>query len=137
MNEPNKLPLVKRSMQQLVEKLRDVDRVAMVVYAGNSGMVLESTSCRQKQVILDALDRLQAGGSTNGAQGIELAYSVAQSNLIKGGVNRVILCTDGDFNVGITDQGSLTRLIEEKAKSGVFLSVLGFGMGNVNDSTMQ
>jgi Ca-activated chloride channel homolog len=126
-------------MSRLVEKLGANDRVAVVVYAGSSGMVLDSTVAtpRNKRDILAALDRLQAGGSTNGGQGIELAYATAASRFIEGGVNRVILCTDGDFNVGVTDQGSLTRLIEEKAKSGVFLSVLGFGMGNVKDATME
>jgi Ca-activated chloride channel family protein len=137
MNEPNKLPLVKRGMKLLVEQLREQDRVAIVVYAGNSGLVLPSTSCGNKETVLAALDRLEAGGSTNGAQGIELAYSVAASNFIKEGINRVILCTDGDFNVGVTNQGDLTRLIEERAKGGVFLSVLGFGMGNLKDSTME
>ena len=139
MNHPNKLPLVKRSMRMLTEQLGGEDRVAMVVYAGNSGLVLPSTSCNDadKQSIFNALDNLEAGGSTNGAQGIELAYQVAQSNFIKGGTNRVILCTDGDFNVGVTNQGDLTRLIEQRAKGGVFLSVLGFGMGNLKDSTME
>jgi Ca-activated chloride channel family protein len=124
-------------MKLLVNELKPTDRVAMVVYAGSSGLVLQSTPASQKQVILAALDRLAAGGSTNGAQGIELAYSTAVSNFIKDGVNRVVLCTDGDFNVGVTNQGDLTRLIEDKAKTGVFLSVLGFGMGNVKDSTME
>jgi len=194
MNEPNKLPLVKESLRKLVNKLDERDRVAMVVYAGNSGLVLQSTpvgagglpaeirgqyddleaqrrifSSRSvggdlndspkvqaaivevrsriaaiqkehpfgRQTILDAIDHLEAGGSTNGGAGIELAYLTAQSAFIKDGVNRVILATDGDFNVGITDQGSLTRLIEEKAKAGTFLSVLGFGMGNTKDSTME
>jgi len=137
MNEPNKLPLVKQSMRKLVEHLTGSDRVAVVVYAGASGLVLPSTSCDDKQTILDALERLQAGGSTHGSAGIQLAYDTAAQNFIEGGVNRVILCTDGDFNVGITDQGQLIRLIEEKAKSGVFLSVLGFGTGNLKDSTME
>jgi Ca-activated chloride channel family protein len=137
MQPQNKLPLVKKGMRMLVEQLGGEDRVAIVVYAGNSGLVLPSTECSDKRSILNALDNLEAGGSTNGGQGIELAYSTAQANFIKGGTNRVILCTDGDFNVGVTDQGSLTRLIEDKAKSGVFLSVLGFGMGNLKDSTME
>ena len=137
MNQPNKLPLVKEALRMLVDQLGENDRVALVVYAGASGLVLPSTSCSQKAEVLSALDQLQPGGSTNGAAGIELAYQQAVSNLIKGGTNRVILCTDGDFNVGVSDDGSLTRLIEEKAKSGVFLSVLGFGKGNLKDSKME
>jgi Ca-activated chloride channel family protein len=139
MQPENKLPLLKRAMQRMVQELRESDRVAIVVYAGSSGLVLPSTSCDSlhRQTILGALEKLQAGGSTNGAEGIQLAYQVATQNFIKDGTNRVILCTDGDFNVGITNQGDLTRLIEEKAKSNVFLSVLGFGMGNVKDSTME
>ena len=137
MNEPNKLPLVKEALRMLVDQLGENDRVALVVYAGASGLVLPSTSCAQKAEVLSAFDQLQPGGSTNGAAGIELAYQQAVSNLIKGGTNRVILCTDGDFNVGVSDDGSLTRLIEEKAKSGVFLSVLGFGKGNLKDSKME
>jgi Ca-activated chloride channel family protein len=137
MNRPEKLPLLKKSMQMLVEHLTEIDRVAIVVYAGASGLVLPSTSCGDKQTLLDALERLKAGGSTHGSAGIQLAYEVATDNFIKDGVNRVILCTDGDFNVGITDRGQLIRLIEEKAESGVFLSVLGFGAGNLKDSTME
>jgi Ca-activated chloride channel family protein len=109
----------------------------MVVYAGNSGLALPSTPGDKKAVIATALDNLEAGGSTNGASGIYLAYDTATSNFIRGGVNRVILATDGDFNVGVTSQGDLIRLIEDKAKSGVFLSVLGFGMGNYKDSTLE
>jgi len=137
MMPPERLPLVKQAMRLLVEKLTENDRVAIVVYAGNSGMVLPSTSGDHKERILDALENLKAGGSTNGAEGIQLAYSVAQKNFIKGGVNRVILATDGDFNVGVTSQGDLIRLIQEKAKDGVFLSVLGVGTDNLKDSTMQ
>ena len=139
MEPANKLPLLKRAMTMLLGELRENDRVAIAVYAGNSGLVMPSTACDDsgKRSLLNALENLSAGGSTNGAQGIELAYQLATSNFITGGCNRVILCTDGDFNVGITDQGSLTRLIEDKAKSGVFLSVLGFGMGNTKDSTME
>jgi len=111
--------------------------VAIAVYAGASGLVLPSTSCRHKGVILASLEELQAGGSTNGGAGIELAYAMAIDNFIPGGINRVILATDGDFNVGVTNQGDLIRLIEERAKSGVFLSVLGFGMGNYKDSTLE
>jgi Ca-activated chloride channel family protein len=137
MDEPNKLPLLVRSMKLLVEQLDARDRVAMVVYAGNSGLVLPSTNCGNKAVIVAALDSLQAGGSTNGGAGIELAYKVARENLIGGGTNRVILCTDGDFNVGTTSQDQLVKLIEDERKSGVLLSVLGYGTGNVKDSTME
>jgi len=137
MDEPNKLPLVKRSMHLLVEKLGENDRVAIVVYAGASGLVLPSTTANNRETILAAIDNLTPGGSTNGASGIELAYQIAAANQIKEGVNRVILATDGDFNVGVTNDGDLTRLIEDKAKSGVFLTVLGFGMGNLKDSTLE
>jgi Ca-activated chloride channel family protein len=137
MQPPNKLPLIKRGLPLLVEKLTENDRVAIVVYAGASGLVLSSTTCDHKAKILAALENLEAGGSTNGGSGIQLAYDTAIANFIKGGTNRVILATDGDFNVGVTNQGELTRLIEEKAKSGVFLSVLGFGMGNYKDSTLE
>lgn len=137
MNEPNKLPLVKQSMRLLVERLKPADRVAIVVYAGASGLALPSTPASQKKDILEALDALEPGGSTNGAMGIQLAYDIAKANFIKDGANRVVLCTDGDFNVGVTSRGDLTRLIEEKARSGVFLSVLGFGMGNYKDDLLQ
>lgn len=137
MTPPERLPLIKQSMRLLVEKLTENDRVAIVVYAGASGLALPSTRGDQKEKILSALESLEPGGSTNGAEGIQLAYKVAQDNFIKGGVNRVILATDGDFNVGVTNQGDLIRLIEEKAKSGVFLSVLGVGTDNLKDSTMQ
>ena len=132
-----RLPLVKQAMRLLVEKLTENDRVAIVVYAGASGLALPSTTGDHKEHILEALENLQAGGSTNGAEGIQLAYKIAADNFIKGGVNRVILATDGDFNVGVTSQGDLIRLIEEKAKTGVFLSVLGVGTDNLKDSTMQ
>ena len=112
-------------------------RSARPTYAGASGLVLPSTTCDHKAKILSALENLEAGGSTNGGSGIQLAYDTAIANFIKGGTNRVILATDGDFNVGVTNQGELTRLIEEKAKSGVFLRVLGFGMGNYKDSKME
>jgi Ca-activated chloride channel family protein len=137
MNDPLKLPLVKSAMRMLAEQLTARDRVSMVVYAGSSGLVLPSTSGDRKGEILAAIDRLDAGGSTNGGEGIQLAYKIAQENFIKGGVNRVLLATDGDFNVGTTSEGDLVRLIEEKRQSGVFLSVLGFGTGNVKDSTME
>ena len=137
MAQPNKLPLVKQSLRLLVNKLRPDDRVAIAVYAGASGLALPSTSVREQARILEAIEELTPGGSTNGAMGIHLAYDIAKANFIPGGVNRVILATDGDFNVGTTSEGELVRLIEEKAKSGVFLSVLGFGMGNYKDSTLE
>jgi len=137
MNSPDKLGLLKDGLGLLVEQLGANDRVAIVVYAGASGRVLDSTPGNQKQRIFRAIERLSAGGSTNGAAGIELAYDTAIDNFIDGGVNRVILATDGDFNVGISNTGELTRLIEEKAESGVFLSVLGFGSGNLNDAGME
>ena len=132
-----RLPLVKQAMRLLVDRLTEKDRVAIVIYAGGSGLALNSTSGNEKEKILRALEELKAGGSTNGAEGIELAYKVAADNFIKGGVNRVILATDGDFNIGVTNQGDLIRLIEAKAKTGVFLSVLGVGTDNLKDSTMQ
>jgi len=137
MQPSNKLPLLKQAMRLLVNRLGEKDRVAIVVYAGASGLVLPSTSSDQKEKILAALENLEAGGSTNGGSGIRLAYQIAVSHFISGGINRVILATDGDFNVGTTNQGDLTRLIEENAKSGVFLTVLGFGMGNYKDSTLE
>ena len=137
MQSPDKLPLVKESMRLLAQQMGENDRVAIVVYAGSSGLVLPSTSGTDKQVILKSLDALEAGGSTNGAQGIQLAYDIAVANFIKGGVNRVILATDGDFNVGVTDRGALVKLIEQKAASGVFLTTLGYGMGNLKDATLE
>jgi Ca-activated chloride channel homolog len=137
MNQPDKLPLLKQSLRLLVEKLQTDDRVAIAVYAGASGLALPSTPANKKADILAAVDRLEAEGSTNGALGIQLAYDIAQANFIRDGINRVILATDGDFNVGVTSEGELVRLIEEKAKGGVFLTVLGFGMGNLKDSTLE
>jgi len=137
MLQPDKLPLVQWGLQRLVEQLGENDQVAIVVYAGASGLVLPSTSCLQKAEIMSAIDQLRAGGSTNGGAGIQLAYDIAAQNFIKKGTNRVILATDGDFNVGTVNEGELIRLIEAKAKSGVFLSVLGFGMGNLKDSTLE
>jgi len=137
MMEPNKLPLVKASLGMLVPNLTARDRVAIVAYAGAAGLVLPATSGADTETIMEAINRLEAGGSTNGAQGIVLAYQIAREQLIKGGVNRVVLSTDGDFNVGVTSQGDLIRLIEEQRKSGIALSVLGFGMGNLKDSTME
>ena len=137
MRSPNKLPLVKQSLRLLVDKLRPDDRVAIAVYAGSSGLALPSTPVSRKADILEAIERLEAGGSTNGAMGIHLAYDIAKANFVAGGVNRVILATDGDFNVGTTSEGELVRLVGEKAKGGVFLSVLGFGMGNLKDGTLE
>ena len=137
MTPSERLPLVKQAMRLLVDKLTEKDRVAIVIYAGGSGLALGSTPGNEKEKILRALEELQAGGSTNGAEGIELAYKTAADNFIKGGVNRVILATDGDFNIGVTNQGDLIRLIEAKARTGVFLSVLGVGTDNLKDSTMQ
>ena len=137
MEPSDKLPLVRAAMRMLVDTLTARDRIAIVVYAGASGIVLPSTSGAQKEKIHQAIARLEAGGSTNGAAGITLAYQVAQEQFVKGGINRVILATDGDFNVGVTNQGDLTRLIEEKRASGIFLSVLGVGTGNIKDSTME
>jgi Ca-activated chloride channel family protein len=133
----NRLPLVKESLRLLLRRLRSDDRVAIVTYAGTSGLALPSTPVAQSREILAVLDRLTASGGTNGGMGIQLAYDIAKANFVGGGINRVILCTDGDFNVGVTGEGELVRLIEEKAKSGVFLTVLGFGMGNLQDATMQ
>ncbi len=137
MNTPDKLPLLKRAFSLLADNLRPQDKVSIVVYAGASGVVLEPTSGKDKGEILAALDRLAAGGSTNGGAGIHSAYAMAAKGFIQGGINRVILATDGDFNVGATSEGDLVRLIEEKRSSGVFLSVLGFGTGNLKDATME
>lgn len=137
MQDANKLPLVKQALELLIRELGENDRVAIVVYAGSTGLVLPSTTADRTTEILAALDRLQAGGSTNGGAGIQLAYQVATENFIPKGTNRVILCTDGDFNVGISDRGQLVQLIEQQARSGVFLSVLGFGRGNLKDATME
>ena len=137
MDSPNRLPLVIASLKLLTNNLRDKDQVAIVVYAGAAGEVLPSTSGADKQKILEALDGLSAGGSTAGGAGIELAYKVAQKNFIKGGNNRIILCTDGDFNVGVSSEKGLEKLIEEKRNMGVYLTVLGYGMGNYKDSKLQ
>lgn len=137
MDEPNKLPLVIKGMKMLTKQLTENDKVAIVVYAGAAGLILDATRGDQKQQIVSALERLKAGGSTNGGQGIVLAYQIAQDNFIVGGTNRVILCSDGDFNVGVTGQDQLTSLVKKNAKSGIFLSVLGFGIGNHNDAMME
>lgn len=137
MNAPNRLPLVKTAFQMLISQLRPQDKVSIVVYAGRAGMVLEPTSGAEKEKITKALDSLEAGGSTAGGEGIRLAYDIAKTNFIAGGNNRVILATDGDFNVGVSSEGELTRLIEEKRADGIYLSVLGFGMGNIKDNKME
>ena len=137
MEGPDRLDLVKSSMNLLINSLRDEDRVAIVVYSGNAGLVLPSTPGSNKQKIRNSLNRLSAGGSTAGGAGIQLAYKIALENFKKNGNNRIILCTDGDFNVGVSSNGGLEQLIEEKRKSGVFLSILGYGMGNYKDRKMQ
>jgi len=137
MEAENKLPLVKESMRLLLKRLRADDRVAIVTYANGSSLALGATPVAKEREILAAIDGLAAGGSTNGGMGLQLAYEVARANFVEGGINRVVLCTDGDFNVGVTSEGELVRLIEEKAKMGVFLTVLGFGMGNLKDSVLQ
>lgn len=137
MEDYNKLPLVKASMNMLVDKLRGTDKVAIVVYAGNAGLVLPSTSGNNKNRIKEAVDNLEAGGSTAGGEGIKLAYKTARENFIKNGNNRIILATDGDFNVGVSSDDELVRLVEQERKGGVFLSVLGYGMGNYKDNKMQ
>jgi Ca-activated chloride channel homolog len=134
---PGRLPLVKEALALIVHQLREEDHVAIVVYAGNAGLVLPSTSGADKQRILAALEGLEAGGSTAGGAGIRLAYDVAQKSFIAGGTNRVILCTDGDFNVGQSSDGALVRLIEERRREGSFLTILGFGMGNYKDAKME
>lgn len=134
---PTRLELVKSSLKLLVNNLREEDRVAIVVYAGSAGEVLPSTSGSDKQKIREALDKLTAGGSTAGGAGIQLAYKIARRNLIENGNNRVILCTDGDFNVGVSSTQGLEKLVEKERNSGVFLTVLGYGMGNYKDDKMQ
>ncbi|HRN58016.1 MAG TPA: von Willebrand factor type A domain-containing protein, partial [Agriterribacter sp.] len=137
MEAANKLPLVKQSMKLLTDQLREKDKVAIVVYAGSAGLVLPATSGANAQTIKDAIESLTAGGSTAGGESIKLAYTIARKNFIQGGNNRVILCTDGDFNVGASSDADMERLIEQERKSGVFLTVLGYGMGNYKDNKMQ
>lgn len=137
MNAPNKLPLLKKSLKLLVHELREEDKVAIVVYAGAAGEVLPATSGSKKRKIMAAIEKLNAGGSTAGGQGIQLAYQIAKQNFIEGGNNRIILATDGDFNVGASSDQAMEDLIEEKRKEGVFLTVLGFGTGNYKDSKME
>ncbi len=137
MGTANKLPLLKKSFKILIDKLRPTDKVAMVVYAGAAGVVLPSTKCDEKETIMKAFDKLEAGGSTAGGEGIKLAYKIAKENFIKEGNNRVILATDGDFNIGESSDAAMERLIESKRDEGIFLTVLGFGMGNYKDSKME
>jgi Ca-activated chloride channel homolog len=137
MSEENKLPLVKASLKLLTDQLREKDKISMVVYAGNAGLVLPATSGAEKDKIKKAIDALESGGSTAGGEGIQLAYKTAQENFVKDGNNRVILCTDGDFNVGVSSDDDMVRLVEKERNSGVFLTTLGYGMGNYKDSKMQ
>ncbi len=137
MNEPDKLPLLKQSFAQLVPQLRAQDRVSIVVYAGSAGLVLPPTPGDRHGEILAALEQLEAGGSTNGGEGIQLAYAMAKQSFIKNGVNRVLLATDGDFNVGTTSQETLETLVANQRKSGIALSTLGFGSGNYNDAMAE
>lgn len=137
MTDYNKLPLVKSAMKLLVDQLRPVDHVSIVTYAGNAGLKLPSTAGDQKIKIKDAIETLEAGGSTAGGAGIKLAYNIARANFIKGGNNRIVLATDGDFNVGASSDGDMEQMIENERKSGVSLSALGFGMGNLKDSKLE
>ena len=137
MNNANKLPLLKSAMKLLVSKLREGDKVSIVVYAGAAGLVLPPTDGENKETIINALDRLSAGGSTAGGEGIRLAYATAREQFIQGGNNRIILATDGDFNIGASSNAEMERLVEKERESGVFLTVLGFGMGNYKDSKME
>ncbi len=137
MNVPNKLPLLKSAFGLLINELRPQDHVAIIVYAGAAGLVLESTPGNRKDAIMAAIDNLEAGGSTAGGAGLKLAYAEAERNFVKGGNNRIILATDGDFNVGESSNGSMERLVEEKRELGIFITVLGFGMGNVKDDKME
>jgi Ca-activated chloride channel family protein len=137
MSDANKLPLVKQAFRLLVEQLREQDRVAIVVYAGSAGLVLPSTLASEKLEILSAIERLSAGGSTAGGAGIRLAYSVAKEHFVREGNNRVILATDGDFNVGVSSTSELVRFVEERRGDGIALTVLGFGMGNIKDGRLE
>lgn len=137
MNQPNKLPLVKSSLKKLLDGLHEDDRIALVVYAGSARVVLGSTPVADKQRIISAIDQLQAGGSTAGGDGIKLAYDVAANNFMEEGNNRVILATDGDFNTGPSSDAEMVRLIEDRRKTGVYITILGFGMGNYKDSKME
>jgi len=137
MSSDNKLPLLKRAFKLLVEQLKPEDKIAIVVYAGRAGLVLPSTSGSKKQIIIDSIEALESGGSTAGGAGIRLAYKVAKENFIEGGNNRVVLATDGDFNIGISSTSELVRFIEDQRDENIFLTVLGFGMGNYKDNRLQ
>ena len=137
MEAENRLPLVKKALHLLVDRLADKDRVSIVTYAGSAGVALRPTNGDDKTTIRRAIDQLRSGGSTNGEGGIKLAYELARKSFVQGGANRVVLCTDGDFNVGINNQGDLIRLIEQERTSGVFLTVLGFGMGNFKHANLE
>jgi len=137
MSSSNKLPLLKKSLKLLLNELNDNDRIAIVAYAGSAGLVLPSTPAHKKNRIINSLDRLNAGGSTAGGAGLKLAYKVAKENLIRGGNNRVVLATDGDFNVGVSSTSDMVRLIEKKRKDNIYLTICGFGMGNYKDNRME
>ncbi len=137
MMDVNKLPLLKSGLRLLIDQMRSIDKIALVVYAGAAGVVLPPTSGREKEKIIEALENLQAGGSTAGGAGIQLAYKTARENFLKDGNNRIILATDGDFNVGVSSDGELIRMIEKEREDGIFLTVLGFGTGNYKDSKME
>ena len=137
MEDANKLPLVKKSLKMMLENLQPTDRIALVVYAGAAGVVLPSTSIDQKDDIVSAIDKLTAGGSTAGGEGLELAYKIAKNDFIANGNNRVILCTDGDFNVGVSSTSEMVRFIEEKRKENIYLTICGFGMGNYKDGKLE
>lgn len=137
MSDANKLPLLKSAFQLLVKELRSEDHVAIVVYAGAAGLVLESTPGSEKDKILEAIDRLQSGGTTAGGEGLLLAYQTAEENFVEGGNNRIILATDGDFNIGVSSNAEMERIVEKEREKGVFITVLGFGMGNYKDDKME
>ncbi len=137
MQDQNKLPLVQSALRMLVNELRPNDQVAIVVYAGAAGIVLKSTPGNRKQILLDAIERLSAGGSTAGGQGLRLAYQIAREHFIEGRNNRIILATDGDFNVGVSSTSEMERLVEKERESGIFMTVLGFGMGNIKDDKLE
>ncbi|MCF5941407.1 VWA domain-containing protein, partial [Xanthomonas perforans] len=137
MDAPDKLPLLQSSLKLLVRQLRAQDRITLVTYAGNISVVLPPTPGDQQGRIVEAIDALQSGGSTAGASGIELAYKAAQQGYLRGGINRILLATDGDFNVGVTNFDQLKGMVAEKRRSGIALSTLGFGTGNYNDNLME
>ena len=137
MKRPNKLPLLKRALNLLLKQLNENDRIAVIAYAGSAGLILNSTPANDSQAIMKSFNRLQAGGSTNGGQGLQLAYQIARDHFVDGGTNRILLCTDGDFNVGQTSNDQLVRMVESESKGGIDLTVLGFGMGNFNDAMLE